>query len=123
MPKRSVDLFTPEEHRVISEWLSVEPPADTPNLDEAIAALGFVEGDCQDIITKIWTGRRHRWESLIDVGIVNRYAVDYWADQVWGAPEEEEDDDSIPQGGIEGAILRANPGLTEEDLEEMMKAH
>ena len=241
MPKRTVDLFTPEEHRVISEWLGVEPPAGTPNLDEAIASLGFVEGDwgrplvpwvvafivlesveqdlpqwegwhgaeiiygrtyrspravptrltkplcynlfsinwatsapgmdwplayyvtwvpvyrryivtvsadcpeslgghtdtalghfggnvdlhdaCQDIIAKTWSGRRHRWESLIDVGIVNRYAVEHWAEQIWGAPEEKEDDDSVPRGGIEGAILRANPGLTEEDLEEMMKAH
>ncbi len=241
MPKRAVDLFTPEEDRVISDWLGVEPPTGTPSLEDAIAALGFVEGDwgppevawavayiilesvekdlpqwqdwqgaqiaygriyrspravpirrtkpqcyhlfsinwatsapgmdwplayyviwvpvyrryivtisadspeslggttdtalghfggkvdlhdaCQDIIAKTWSGRRHRWESLIDVGIVNRYAVERWADEVWGAPEEKEDNDSVPQGGIEGAILRANPGLTEEDLEEMMKEH
>ena len=239
--QRTVEFLTPEEHSVISAWFGAEPPAGTPSLDEAIAALGFVEGDwgppqvpwvvayivlesvehdlpqwqdwqgaqivygriyrspravpnrltkpqcyhlftinwatsapgidwplayyvtwvpryrryivtvsadcpeslgghtdtalghfsgnvdlhdaCQDIIAKTWSGRRHRWESLTSTGIVNSYAVEYWADQIWGTPEEKEDDDSVPQGGIEGAILRANPGLTEEDLEEMMKAH
>ncbi len=92
--------------------------------DTALGHFGAEVDICEgskDIITKAWSGRRHRWESLTEVGLVNRYAVEGWADEVWGSPEEYQDD--IPRGGIEGAILRDHPGMTEEDLEERMREH
>ena len=45
-PQRSqVDLFTPEEHRVLSYWFSPDPaPATAPcDLDEALRCLGITE--------------------------------------------------------------------------------
>ena len=41
--KTAVDLFTPEEHRILSEWLEVEPKTASrlPSIDEALGRLGF----------------------------------------------------------------------------------
>ena len=44
MLTKSVDLFTREEHAIISEWLRTEPKCDFPNLPssvEALQTLGF----------------------------------------------------------------------------------
>jgi len=40
-----VDLFTPEEHRVLAEWFGADPPAAAAGcaLDEALERLGIVE--------------------------------------------------------------------------------
>jgi hypothetical protein len=37
-----IDLFTPEEHRILSEWLGVDPPpaAASCSLEEALERLG-----------------------------------------------------------------------------------
>src|SRR5690349_12416750 len=39
----AVDLFTPDEHAILAEWLSVKPPVITQDIlvDEAISRLGF----------------------------------------------------------------------------------
>jgi hypothetical protein len=41
--KTVVDLFTPEEHRILSSWLEVEPEAECqpPPIKDALRRLGF----------------------------------------------------------------------------------
>jgi hypothetical protein len=41
--KTAVDLSTREEHRILSEWLEIEPQTTSrlPTLDESLARLGF----------------------------------------------------------------------------------
>ena len=43
--KTAVDLFTPEEHRILSDWLEIEPrtTSPVPSIDEALERLGFAE--------------------------------------------------------------------------------
>ena len=47
MTIRTVDLFTPEEHAILSGWLDTKPPTcvrDTlPNMYDALETLGFVD--------------------------------------------------------------------------------
>ena len=41
--KTVVDLFTPEEHRILSNWLEIEPDAEgtLPPIEDALRRLGF----------------------------------------------------------------------------------
>jgi len=43
--KTAVDLFTSEEHRILSEWFEIEPRTASllPSIDEALERLGFEE--------------------------------------------------------------------------------
>ncbi len=43
--KTAVNLFTPEEHRILSEWLDTKPhcPEGAPTLETALERLGFGE--------------------------------------------------------------------------------
>ena len=52
--KNAVDLFTPEEHRILSEWLEIEPrtTSQPPSLDEALERLGF-EKETADRYTNV----------------------------------------------------------------------
>ena len=81
--KTAVDLFTPEEHQILSQWLDLEPPggASLPSIDQALARLGF-EHDAECSYTKLDAAvafivleavehRLPQWASVAD-GVVNR---------------------------------------------------
>jgi hypothetical protein len=85
--KTAVDLFTPEEHRILSEWLEIEPQTAPrlPAIDEALERLGFEE-ETGEVYTNVQAAvafivleavekRLPQWVSVAD-GEVN-FARDY----------------------------------------------
>lgn len=80
--KTAVDLFTPEEHRILSRWLDTEPSCveAPPTLEEALERLGFgqelaapfytdVDAAVAFILLESVEKRLPQWAAIDDAGV------------------------------------------------------